>query len=330
MKLPFVSQPLRAAALFLSGLLSACGDPPPVPGPAADFAHDGRAAMADAVGRAKKAETAGDGAGAEEAWEAALARDPDHASALYATARLRRDRGDAAGALERLRSLLRLDPHAGRAHLLAAEVLSDPGSGAVRDLAAAEIEARRALDLNPEESGPYLALGRVLWLAGKNGPAAETLASAARMNPRDTESRSLLGVLHLRSGERDRAGMRFREALRAGRPAGAEAGADVPGEGDTTDSLDPDRPPTEGELRASAGLALLGHPPAGAREGDPLPGDLRRRLLALLRERGTGEAVLDGDGDGSPDLAAVAAGGSEGEGAFTAVRWQERVLVIPR
>ncbi len=236
--------------------------PPAPPDPTA-------ARVADLVHRAKEREQAGDGAGAEAAWEEVLALRPGHGSAFYASARLRKARGEFLGALERLAALRAVEPNAGRGWLLEADLRCDPAAGGLRDLGRAEEAAREALARNPEESGPSLALGRILWLRGKDAEAAERLEIAARMNPRDAESRSLRGVLALREGRAGEARRWFLDALRAGRPAGAG----VPGEGDTLLSLAPDRPPTRGELRAAAGLAALGEavegyrPPPGGAEG---------------------------------------------------------------
>jgi len=171
--------------------------------------------------------------------------------------------------------------------------------------------AAAAVERNPEESGTHLGLGRALLLAGRPAEAAERLALAARMNPRDPESRSLLGVLELGAGRGEAAAGLFREAIVAarGRGAGVLQGG-VPGEGDTAAGLDPDRAPTGGELRAAAGLFRLGEAVGGSRVGGAPEGSLRERLRAVLEARGTGEALLDLDGDGEADGAAVEAGGT--------------------
>ncbi len=315
---------LRLACIGAAGLLllSCEGREAPVGG--AD-AVSARAREADAVSRAKEREGAGDRAGAEAAWEEVLALHPGQATALYSTARLRRARGDLGGALERIEALRIADPGAGRAGLLAAEILSDPAAGTLRDLGRAETLAREALARNPEESGPQLVLGRVLLLGGKGPEAAERLALAARMNPRDSESRSLLGVLALRGGEAAGARRWFRECLRGAAPAGAAASpGGVPGEGDTAASLDPGRPPTGGELRAVAGLAALGESVGGVGAGESGPGVLGA-ARAALEARGTGEALLDLDGDGVQDGAAVL---DAGGGVSLAVRRGRETLLV--
>ena len=289
----------RVLAAAAALLLAACA---PVSPAAAPVAEGDEARVANAIAEAKSAEARGDLRGAEEAWERILAARPGHASALYSTARLRRSRGDPGGALERCRDLARVEPLAGRGRLLAAEILSDPASGPLRDLEAGEREAEAARERNPEESGPYLALGRVHLLQGRSGPAERRLATAAVMNPRDAESRSLLGVLRLRAGRTGEAREAFLGALAAGAPAPPGG---VAGEGDTRASLAADRPPSAGELRASAGLAVLGTIVGGARDGGPCPEALRAGAERALSSRGTGEALLDRDGDGRADAAAV-------------------------
>jgi tetratricopeptide (TPR) repeat protein len=270
------------------------------------------ARVADLVHEAKARESAGEGNAAERAWEEVLALRPRHASALYATARLRRARGDLLGSLGRIGECIAAEPRAGRARLLAVEILSDPGSGAVRDLARAEALAREALSLNPEESGPHLALGRVLLLRGDPPGACERLAVAAAMNPRDPESRSLLGVGHLRAGRREEARRSFEAALAVAAVRGVAAGSDggVRGEGDTLRSRALPPAPAPGVLRAVAGLAALGIVAGPARRGEDPPAGLVEAAEAALAGSGGAEALLDADGDGRPDASAV--GGPDG------------------
>ncbi len=294
---------LGAAAAI--ALLAGCGeDAPsarPLPAPGGE-----RERIADVTARAKERESAGDAPGAEAAWEEVLSLRPGHASALYATARLRRGRGDRQGALARIEALRGVEPNAGRGWLLAAEILADPASGALRDLPGAEAAARAALERNPEESGPHLALGRVLLLRGRAAEAAERLEIAARMNPRDAESRSLLGAIHLRAGRTPEARRWFRAAVLGGRAPGVStARGGVPGEGDTVAILDPERTPSAGELCAAAGLRAVGETVAGGIEGGACEGTLRAAAETALRAMGTGAASLDLDGDGTSEAAAV-------------------------
>lgn len=296
---------MRRALLIAAALFAGCGGAGS-PEPAATPRDPDAARLADLLRAAREREGGGNAAASEAAWEEVLALRPRNPGALYATARLRRDRGDLAGALVRLETLRTEEPVAGRGFLLAAEILADSSSGALRDTVRAEAFAREAIARNPEESGSHLGLGRVLLLAGRAEEAAERLAVAARMNPRDAESRSLLGAIRLRAGRQEEARIRFREALLCGRgPGVGSARADIPGEGDTGASLEPGRRPGGGELRAAAGLAALGEPVGGAREGGAWPGNLREAARAALAARGTGEALLDRDADGRPAAAAV-------------------------
>jgi tetratricopeptide (TPR) repeat protein len=304
----------------LTVLAAGCGEQPaPAAGAAILDATPGL--VADAIARARSLEHAGSRDAAEAEWEGVLALRPVHASALYATARLRWRRGDHAGALERLGKLRTVEPNAGRGWLLAAEILADPSAGPVRDLGGSEASARAALERNPEESGPHLLLGRVILLAGRPDEAAERLAVAARMNPRDAESRSLLGTVRLRQGRPDEARRLFRDAIRCGGGQGVGVvPAGVPGEGDTGAALAAGRIPSAGELRAAAGLAALEAGPDAADPARPAPEYLRAAALEALRARGTGEAVLlrgaDGpayaavvEGTGGPVIAVLEAGG---------------------
>ncbi len=314
MRLP----PAALVTALLAGGVPACGDPAaggPRESPPTPVAADpSRAILADALRAARTAEGAGDAGAAEAAWKTVLALDAANPGALYASARLLARRGDAAGALRRIESLRLVEPNAGRGLLLRAEILTDPASGAPRDPVLAVDAAAEALALNPEESGPHLVLGRALLRAGRATEGARRLATAARMNPRDAESRSLLGVVRLRDGDGRGARTAFHDALAAAAPAGAAAGTEapggVPGEGDTRESLAGDRAPTAGELRAVAGLALLGVPVDGTEVArDPPAAGVHDALRAALDRGGTGEAIADLDGDGAADAAAVEAGG---------------------
>ncbi|GEJ55506.1 tetratricopeptide repeat protein [Anaeromyxobacter diazotrophicus] len=101
------------------------------------------------------------------------------AIADYVRARLAEASGDHAAALEALRRALLHDPQSAQLHLSYAETLARTG-----DLAAAEAEARRALELAP--SGPaaadgHLTLGRVLAQARRSAEAVRELSEAAQL-----------------------------------------------------------------------------------------------------------------------------------------------------
>jgi hypothetical protein len=241
-------------------------------------------------------------------WEEVLTLDPENGAALYALACLHRRAGDDGNALLLLDTLERVDPIGGRGHLLRAEILMDRRDGLPPDSAGAVAAARRALDLNPEESGSHLAMGRALAADGLRDEALERLRVAAVMNPRDPESRSLLGLLHLGRDEGEAAATQFRRALdvAAGRME-VGTGAEVKGEGDTLPAPDRSWRPGPGELRALAGLWLLDRPvPVVPEEENALPPGVAAAVREALARRGVlGGVTLDLDGDGRTDAVAV-------------------------
>ncbi|HEX5138096.1 MAG TPA: FG-GAP-like repeat-containing protein, partial [Planctomycetota bacterium] len=107
-----------------------------------------------------------------------LALDPAHPAALYTLAQL----VDAHEALRLSMRLLAAEPTAPRGHLLRARILSDPEEPLLLDLPAALEEIGKARAMNRDETGGCFEEGRVLFLMGEVGRAAETLARV-RQNP---------------------------------------------------------------------------------------------------------------------------------------------------
>ncbi|HEX5138809.1 MAG TPA: FG-GAP-like repeat-containing protein, partial [Planctomycetota bacterium] len=101
-----------------------------------------------------------------------LALDPLHPAALYTLAQL----VDPHEALALCMRLLEAEPTAPRGHLLRAQILSDPEAPDLLDLPLALAEVGKARAMNREETGGCFEEGRVLFLMGDVGKAAETLA----------------------------------------------------------------------------------------------------------------------------------------------------------
>lgn len=112
---------------------------------------------------------------------ARAASEPPRASgpalADYVRARLAEAHGDHAAAAAALRHALAHDPQSPQLHMSYAEALAHVG-----ELAAAEPEARRAVELapaGPASADAHLTLGRILLEAGRPAEAAHELAQAA-------------------------------------------------------------------------------------------------------------------------------------------------------
>lgn len=108
-----------------------------------------------------------------------LALDPTHPAALYTLAQL----VDPHEALSLCTRVLDAEPMVPRGHLLRAQILADPQQPDLLDLPVALAEVRKARALNRDETGGSYDEGRILFLMGDIGKAADTLAEV-RQNPR--------------------------------------------------------------------------------------------------------------------------------------------------
>jgi len=197
-----------------------------------------------------------------------LALDPTHATALYTLAPL----VEPTEALSLCMRLLAVEPMAPRGHLLRARLLSDPEEPGLLDLDAALAEIAKARALNRDETGGSYEEGRVLFLKGEIGKAAETLARV-RQNPC---AASLAALALFRSGRDEEAFA----LLGCPVPSGPEAILD---EGDTAKRL----------ANAKDDLAKL------LLMGRTAEWELNRLPLAPLE--GAACAFEDVDGDGRLD-----------------------------
>ncbi len=120
-------------------------------------------------------EERGDLPGAEAAYRSELADHPNAYKASFNLGRLLARRGDRAGALAALAQAVAEDPEFGVGHLFYAQALLESG-----DVAAADREARRGLDLDPQSS--YAPLGHYVLadVLERQGRSVEAAAEVAR------------------------------------------------------------------------------------------------------------------------------------------------------
>ena len=136
-----------------------------------------------------------------------LAEQPDvayaHFQLAYTYTALKRS-DDAQAEYQRA---ITLDPKMSEAYLNLGILLIE------KDPAAAIAPLRKAVDLRPSESRPRVLLGAAQERSGELAAAAESLESAVRLDPRDSEALRHLGNLYLRLQRPADAEAKFRRAL---------------------------------------------------------------------------------------------------------------------
>jgi tetratricopeptide (TPR) repeat protein len=163
------------------------------------------------------------------AYQEALALDPRHEDSLYYLGNAFFETGRYEEAIAAWEHLAAVNPHSSRAHLQLGAIHSCGAEGAPFDLERAQGEIRKALEINKEESGPLLKLGEVLLLKGDLEQAQKYLSAAGRANA--MAARYLLGYLHWKRGEPDKALELLQQAAELSRTAPRPASASS--EGDT-------------------------------------------------------------------------------------------------
>ena len=163
-------------------------------------------------------------------FERALELDPTHEDSRYYLANCLWTLGEKSRALEEMGELRRRSPRSHRAQRQWA-VLKALSAEGVRDLEAAAAAARRALDINREETGALLVLGEIALLRGQPEEARRHLELACRSNPRAVGGFFLRGYLAWSDGDREESVRLLRKAQEARgpdwKPEGAVAEGDV-------------------------------------------------------------------------------------------------------
>ena len=134
---------------------------------------------------------------------------PEHADAHYRLADVLAASGDLAAARQHFLQVVKLRPDDANAHHKVGAVLA-----LTEDYQQALKYYRRADELKPND--PRLAFNMALAHEhlGNTGDAIDWYAAALRSNDGDAEAHNRLGVLLLKSGQRDAAGTHFQRALR--------------------------------------------------------------------------------------------------------------------
>jgi tetratricopeptide (TPR) repeat protein len=139
---------------------------------------------------------------AEAGYREALAIDPDHENALWGLANTLVAVGRRDDAVALLRRHIESHPMSTRGYARLGDLLSEPGpSGRPIDPAEAERLYRKAVSLNPEESGGYVNLGRLLYRKGDLDEAEAQFRSALKINFKSLVAARHLALIACRRGD---------------------------------------------------------------------------------------------------------------------------------
>lgn len=252
----------------------------------------------------------GDYGRAAETYRKALRLDADHEESLYYLGNSLLELGRLQQAEEAYLKLTRLNPRSQRAFSQLGAVSSTLRPGGRVDWMAAQRAFERCIEINREESGPFLRLGWISLQQGQLDEAAAHFQTAAGF--RSPEGFFLSGFVEFVRGRYADAVGYFVRVLELGAKEAKIAGRGHKSEGDVADPEGPMTPLQAAQVKARAYLfwtaaRLGGYPdetPVDFRISQPEvpvhPGRVSRR--ADFKPNGAAVAV-DFDGDGDLDIA---------------------------
>lgn len=177
---------------------------------------------------------AGEYVAARDAYRQALQLNPRHEDALYYMGSMELELGRYAEARSAWQRLVQLNPASARTHSRLGDLFACPDSGAPRNLAAAEAEYRKALELNREETGPLLHLGELALMRGNLAGATAYLDTVTGSHAKSIDAHFLEGYVAWKRAQPERAAGLFRTTVALARAAApAPEPPRLPGEGDT-------------------------------------------------------------------------------------------------
>jgi tetratricopeptide (TPR) repeat protein len=168
---------------------------------------------------------------AASTYESALELKNDHEDALYYLGNMYVDLGEHAAAEQAWRRLVEVSRSSARAHSRLGDLYRCPELDEFFDLAAAEAEFSRALDINREDFGPVLQLGQVALLRGDIPKALGYFDAVLGSNESSVEAHFFRGYIEWNGGETQPAQESFARAVSLARPA--EPADGMSREGDT-------------------------------------------------------------------------------------------------
>jgi Tfp pilus assembly protein PilF len=174
---------------------------------------------------------------ARDAYRRALELNPRHEDALYYLGNMELDLSRYEEARSAWERLVQVNSGSSRAHSRLGDLYACLDPGAPRDLARAEAEFRRALELNREETGTLLRLGELALLRGHLADARSHFDAVIGSHSRSVEAHFLKGYVAWKRGHPDSASALFRKAVTVARAA--QSIQQPVGEGDTKRGLAP-------------------------------------------------------------------------------------------
>ena len=195
----------------------------------AQEAQDQRLQFWEAYRQATKHRVAGRPQEAIADYQKALALRNNHEDALYYLGNMYVNQGYFAGAESVWVRLVGINPYSSRAHAQLGKLYLTPG--ALFDTDAAENEFQRSLEINSEETGPFLNLGRVALVRGDLSGAQGYFEIVTASNPASVEAHYLAGYIEWKRGNMKNALILLRKAVEFSRPRAPEK--DATEEGDT-------------------------------------------------------------------------------------------------
>ncbi len=181
--------------------------------------------------QAERLRRVGDWGQAVSTYRLALKLDPAHDRSLYHLSNCLIELNRFEEALTPLRELIRVNPLSQRAHLQIGVIHCCPEAGAAYDLSAARDALRRAVEINPEETGALQRLAGVELVRGEEEEARKLYELATRSNHRAVEGYYIRGYLCWKRGEEEQARELLLKVIEQSKKPVMVAG--VPGEGDT-------------------------------------------------------------------------------------------------
>ncbi len=267
-----------AAAIVLAVVWQRASGPPaastPSPTPTSDSARERTLRFWELYREATRHRIGGRPDSAIRLYTEALALNDRHEDALYYLGNMYFDLGQFPAAATTWGRLLDVDSNSARAHSRLGALYACFEDTTLFDLAAAAAAFRRASEINPEETGPLLDLGKVALMGGDLDQAVAHFDAVLGSNVRSVESHFLKGYIAWKRGRRTDAARLFGEAIEYARPQAPAGG--VAGEGDTRAG---ERPMLASETRCRPFAALVADLPAI--EAASLSAELETRYRAL-------------------------------------------------
>jgi tetratricopeptide (TPR) repeat protein len=182
-----------------------------------------------------------------------LKLDPRHEDSLYNLGTSHKELGDYAAAVAAFERLIEVNPHSNRGHAELGNTLSTPAPGAVVDFDRARTAFGRSVEINREQAGPFLQLGRLELSRGNPTAAREQFRVAAGFQ--SPEGNFLLGYTLFLERKHAEAARSFRKVLDTYAHEMAIAKRGVMSEGDILPA--PGKPMTALEKSATKSLLFL-------------------------------------------------------------------------